>query len=465
LRKFFWSLDIKQKLILIITLTSTIALLIAFIAFSANNLLVFQRKQQHKLLVLARVVADNSQAAVAFNDAAAAGELLGALKAEPNIEGAAIYKLDRIFARYRNPGFPEILPAEPPPVRYAKFRFYIYAPIILEDRKIGAVYLKVNTRETAELIQGYLLYGVIIIAICIAAAYIVGQRLQKTISEPIEDLTELTSSVSQTKNFSLRATKKSNDELGQLVERFNEMLAEIQRGQEALINSNEALTRSNRDLEQFAHVASHDLQEPLRMVINYVELLESRWKNGDYAETDKYLEFIVEGASRSRQLINDLLEYSRARYEGKLPGVESETILKNALGNLKFSIAESGAKITNDPMPVITADPVKIAQVFQNLISNAIKFKKQEPLQIHVGAREKDDEWLFSVRDNGIGIDASHIDKIFVIFKRLHSRKNYPGNGIGLAICKKIVEQHGGRIWVESQVGQGCTFYFTIPRI
>jgi PAS domain S-box-containing protein len=224
------------------------------------------------------------------------------------------------------------------------------------------------------------------------------------------------------------------------------------------------LARSNEELQQFAYVASHDLQEPLRMITSYLELLERRYQGQLDERANTFIAYAVDGAMRMQALIQDLLSYSRVGTRGKtLKLVDSEAIVQNALTNLRVAIAESGAAITCDRLPQVPGDPIQLTQVFQNLIGNAIKFRRNEPPQIQVGIQKTNSDWLFSVQDNGIGIDAKYIDRIFIIFQRLHSRTDYSGTGIGLAVCKKIVERHGGKIWVDSQPGQGSTFYFTIP--
>jgi light-regulated signal transduction histidine kinase (bacteriophytochrome) len=241
-------------------------------------------------------------------------------------------------------------------------------------------------------------------------------------------------------------------------------ITDRKQAEEALRRSAEDLARSNKDLEQFAYVASHDLQEPLRAVTGFVQLLQQQYGKQLDAKANDYIGYTVDGAKRMQTLIADLLTYSRVGSRSReLKPTDTAASLKRALENLTASIGESAAEITHGELPTVQADEAQLVQLFQNLVGNAIKFRGPEPPKIHVEARRNHDHWLFSVRDNGIGMNPEFSDRIFMIFQRLHSRKKYAGTGIGLAICKKIVERHGGQIWVESQPDQGATFYFTLP--
>jgi light-regulated signal transduction histidine kinase (bacteriophytochrome) len=225
------------------------------------------------------------------------------------------------------------------------------------------------------------------------------------------------------------------------------------------------LKRSNDELQQFAYVASHDLQEPLRMVASYTQLLAKRYKGRLDSDADEFIAYAVDGSSRMQGLIQDLLTYSRAGTNGKeLHKISSENALGEALANLRATIKEVGAVVTHDSLPAITTDDTQLAQVFQNLVGNAIKYRSAEVPRVHVSAKKNGgNEWIFSVRDNGLGIDPQYFERIFVIFQRLHGQKEFKGTGIGLAICKKILERMGGRIWVESQPEKGSTFFFALP--
>jgi PAS domain S-box-containing protein len=241
-------------------------------------------------------------------------------------------------------------------------------------------------------------------------------------------------------------------------------ITERKKDDEVLARYARDLVRSNAELEQFAYVASHDLQEPLRMVSSYLKLIERRYKGKLDSDADEFIEFAVDGATRMKALINDLLTYSRiGTGKQELQWTDTQAVLNQVLADLRPTIEDSGAVVTSDPLPTLVAVEGQLDQLFQNLISNAIKFSSEKPPEIHIGAERVNNTWLFSVRDNGMGIDPQHAERIFVLFQRLQSRGQYPGTGIGLAICKKIVDYHGGRIWVESSPGQGATFYFTIP--
>jgi signal transduction histidine kinase len=226
----------------------------------------------------------------------------------------------------------------------------------------------------------------------------------------------------------------------------------------------EELARSNRDLEQFAYVASHDLQEPLRMVAMYTQLLAERYRGKLDGQADKYIHYAVDGALRMQTLVQDLLAFSRAgRAETKMTQVNCSLLMKQVLKNLEAAIRESKAEIVQGNLPSVLANATQLQQVFQNLVGNAIKFRGRETPKISISARHASGEWLFEVSDNGIGIAPEHTDRIFVIFQRLHTREEYPGNGIGLSICKKIIERHSGRIWVTANDHGGATFHFTLP--
>ena len=240
--------------------------------------------------------------------------------------------------------------------------------------------------------------------------------------------------------------------------------AEIQQKEQALSEVNRDLKRSNAELEQFAYVTSHDLQEPLRMIVNYLQLLERRYKGRLDADADDFIFFAVDGGRRMQTLISDLLAYSRVGTKGQpFAPTDCNDVVRRAFANLHTIVAETGARIDCGKLPAVLADSSQLVQLFQNLIGNALKYRSDRPPQITLSAERRPNEWLFSVEDNGIGIEQQYFEQVFVIFQRLHTSAQYPGTGIGLSVCKKIVERHGGAIWVSSEFGRGATFYFTLP--
>jgi PAS domain S-box-containing protein len=286
-----------------------------------------------------------------------------------------------------------------------------------------------------------------------------------TTSRAMGQLTTLSALRADGEEFPMEASISQSEVRGQKV--FTVILRDItarKRAEETLQQTAEELARSNKDLDQFASVISHDLQEPLRSVSGFVQLLQKKYTNQLDSEADTFIGYAVDGTRRMETLIKDLLAYSRVSTRRRIPVLsDAGAALGEALKSLRESIGETGAEITHSELPTVWADPSQLIQLFQNLIGNALKFHGETPPKIHVDACRNEDHWVFSVRDNGIGIAPQFQDQIFEIFRRLHTQKQYAGTGVGLAICKKIVERYGGRTWVESQPGQGATFSFTLP--
>jgi PAS domain S-box-containing protein len=593
-------IPIKQKLMVLIMATTTAALLLAGIGIVAADSLLFRSYLKRDLSALARMVADNSTAALAFNDPRSAAETLAALRAKPHLVAACIYRADgTMLAKYSRPdsrlGCPPVdLQDE---LRFTNTGLIVSRGIFLSGRRTGTLSLLYDLDEVSERMQ---LYGATVLVVLLFSsviAFLLSSKLRGVIATPISRLVRATTSVSETGDYSVRAQKLSGDELGVLVDRFNEMLAGIQsrdshlrmvlaEREEALrdaekarerfrfmaesmpqkiftatpsgardyfnrqwteftglpfeqienwgwtqsihpddveadvrswrqsietgepfhfqhrlrradgayrwhltrahamrdeqgnismwIGSNtdiheqkereEELRMANEDLQQFAYSASHDLQEPIRNVAVYSEIVAKRYYNLLDADGRQFLGFLTEGGRRMVTLINDLLAYTRAGVvDDKTAAVDSSVALQLALSSLAEAVRENGASVTHDPLPQVYMGESHLQQLFQNLIGNALKYRKEDPPQIHISAVDQGTAWRFSVHDNGIGIDPTYKEKIFGVFKRLHRDQKYSGTGIGLAICQRVVERYGGRIWVESSPGQGATFYFTVP--
>ncbi|MBT8339478.1 MAG: HAMP domain-containing protein [Desulfatitalea sp.] len=313
-------------------------------------------------------------------------------------------------------------------------------------------------------------------AAVIFMAFVATVTLSHRLSSPIRELTTAAGYVAAG-DLNRRVGITSKDEVGQLAAAFNQMIdslgksyhqlemevAERQRAQNELGMKNDELQRSNQELEQFAYVASHDLQEPLRKVGSYMALISDRYGHALDEDAREFIGYAVDGARRMKQMINDLLTFSRVGTQARpLASTDVNQVIATVYRDLELLIRENQASVTHDPMPTILSDESQLTQLFHNLISNAIKFRNEAPPRIHISAAKKPGQWVFSVRDDGIGIDPRFHDRIFHIFQRLHARDRYEGTGIGLAICKKIVERHGGQIQLESKPGEGSTFSFTI---
>ncbi len=354
-------------------------------------------------------------------------------------------------------------------------------------------------------------------AILFSASMVFGYFLSRRITNPLQDLNQAASQFGAG-NFSTRVNINNSNEVGvfgaafnqmannieQLLDRNQKLVTELQdfnqklearvedrtrdlkkarlaaeknlqnlqmemiyrkRAQEELAQKAKDLQRSNQDLQQFAYVASHDLQEPLRMVASYLQLLEQRYEGKLDDDAHEFINYAVDGAARMKKLINDLLDFSRVGTRANpLEPTDLNAVIGRVRANLHMRIEETNALVISDELPTLPADPPQMVQLFQNLIDNAIKFRAGQAPRVHITAEENEDEWIISVADNGIGIDPQYFERIFVIFQRLHTRAEYPGTGIGLAIAQRIIERHNGRIWVDSSPGEGTTFHFALPK-
>lgn len=486
-KKRFYDLPVRSKLLALILLSNGVTLLVTMVAILAYDSYDYAEQKVQDLRTQAEIIGNTTTAALSFNDVAAATEDLAALKAKPTILAGALYDADgKLFASYSKDN---VKHAFPPPessgYRFGGGEVILFHRIAENAETIGTVYLRADLHHLDRTLK---YAGILLLAMLIALgiSLLISTRMQNFITRPIMEIVRVAQAVINKKNYALRANKLSNDEIGSLTDAFNLMLAHIQERDLRLLSANRSLqgeieerrqaqenlkrkmqelARSNAELEQFAYVSSHDLQEPLRMVASYTQLLEKRYADKFDEKGLTFLHYIVDGAKRMQQLIDDLLMFSRVGSRGKeLQPLSIQEPLNAALFNLKAAIQESGARITCNSYPHVMGDASQLTQLFQNLISNAIKFRGEKPVEIQIDVTSQNEFWLFAVIDNGIGIDKEHYERIFVIFQRLHGRTEYPGTGIGLAICKKIIERHGGRIWVESAAGHGSTFYFTLRK-
>jgi signal transduction histidine kinase len=459
---------IRQRLMSILRLTSGVVVVLTCACFLAYEFLTFRHTTRTNLSTLGRIIATNTTASLAFRNESDAREILSALRAEPHVVGAALYdKEGKLFAHYPADAPAAAFPPAPAPDGYRFEHSHLagFEPVAQEgNARLGTLYLRSDLTAVYGTLRVAGAVAVLVTGVSMLVAFLLAASLQGTISRPILALAETAKSVSDRHDYSVRAPSAGKDEVGVLTDAFNQMLSRIEGQDQSLRKVITELDRSNKELEQFAYVASHDLQEPLRMVGSYVQLLGKRYRGKLDADADEFIAYALDGALRMQRLIEDLLAYSRVGTRGAaFVPTDANAALQAALASLKLAIEECDAAVTSDALPTVPADPGQLEHLFLNLVSNAVKFRGAEPPLVHISAARADGGWRFSVQDNGIGIEPQYFERIFVIFQRLHARADYPGTGIGLAIAKKIVERHGGHIWVESQLGRGATFCFTLP--
>jgi signal transduction histidine kinase len=486
---------IRRKLVAIAMVTSAAALLLAGTGIIFADTLLFRGYLERDLSALARIAADNCSAALVFDDPRTASDVLHSLRARPHLEAACTYRPNgTVFATYIRNGSRNPCPV----VRgrndlsLSASQVTVSVPVAVQDRFVGSLTLLYDLGEIAERMRIYGGTVLLVLLVSSAIAFLLSARLRAIIVTPLAQLVEATTAVSSTGDYGVRVRRISSDELGTLTDAFNEMLTRIQgrdrelmqallsreealkesrsaRDQLARLNadleqSNEKLAQSNEDLERFAFVASHDLQEPLRMITLFSQLLVRTAAGPAGEETGTYVRNIVAAAKRMRELLTDLLAYTDigAPAAGTVKPVDLNRTMEHVLANLKAAIDESHAVVSSDELPSLRVHEGHFISLFQNLISNAVKYRSDSPPEIHVRYQHANGVLRFAVTDNGIGIDPEYHAKIFVAFKRLHGQ-TIAGTGIGLAICQRVVDRYHGHIRVESQAGRGAEFIFTLP--
>jgi signal transduction histidine kinase len=478
---------IRRKLVLILMLTTGGALLLAGVGLLSLDYFRFRQEMVTDLEALAEIIAQNSTASVTFRDTQAARETLSALGAKSSVLAAALYNEDgSAFATWSRSGRTSRIPLRPEPdgSRFRGGSLLLFEPVVLNGKRIGTVYLESGLSQVRARLR---LRAATVIAVFLAAALAAlgfSSTLQALISRPILDLAGTARAVSERNDYTLRAEKTSADELGRLVDAFNQMLVQIEERDTALLaakddlehrvqdrtqelqTANVELRQSNRELDDFAYIASHDLKEPLRGIHNYSMFLLEDY--GDKLDGDgkAKLETLMRLTRRMEVLIDSLLQFSRlGRVDLAMDDIDLGQIVAEVLDSLDINLREEGVEVrVPRPLPVVHADRARVGEIFYNLIVNAVRYNDKPRKWIEIGWLEEDPP-VFYVRDNGIGIQEKHFDSIFRIFKRLHSREKFGGGtGAGLTIVKKIVERHSGRIWLDSIPGEGTTFYFTLAK-
>ena len=459
--------SLRTKLGAITTVTLALALGLVYAILSQNERRTYEALLARDLPTLARETEYNCRAPLAFGDRKSAEATLSALREDERIVAAVLFGNDgAAFATYRRTGFSGALPARAPAgegVEQQPGQVRVVRRVALEGEPLGTLYIASDLHDVDEMLERFAGLMLLVMLGSSGLALVLSSGLQRGILDKVQRLSRAAHAVTLEHDYAVRVEGDGRDELGRLIEAVNAMLHQIQLRDAELEAQARELARSNADLEQFAYVASHDLQEPLRVINSYTQLLGSRYTELFDERARKYMEFVTDSATHMQQLIEDLLAYSRLGRDWQPTDVRADEALDQALRNLRASLDEAHAQVEREPLPVVRANATYLTQLFQNLLSNAIKFRAEAAPVIQVGAVRTAEGWQFHVKDNGIGIAGDYHQKIFALFKRLHPRSRYPGTGIGLGFCQKIVKLHGGRMWLSSAAGEGSTFYFTIP--
>lgn len=480
----FRAMPIKRKLRVIFVLTTALALGLAGIGIVAADTVLFRRYLERDLRTFAQIIGDNSTGALSFDDPKVANDTLAALRSRANVQTACLFQTTgNRLGIYTRPGYRGNCPApEGEHIQEVDGALEVSHQIYLRGTHVGALTLRYDLTEIRDRIRVYGLAVVTALLLSSGIALVLSSRLRALIAEPILELASAANAVAETRDYTIRARKLSQDEVGEMADALNQMLEGIQSRDEDLRNalttqrhtmsqlttlnadlkrSNTELARSNQDLERFAFIASHDLQEPLRMITTYSQLLIS--ERPENLHEGQYVGHIVSGTKRMRELLSDLLSYTEVVGASQQPAsaVDLNSVLSQVQETLRARISETAAQIDVAPLPTVRAHENRMFSLFLNLIGNALKYHGEQRPHIRIWCEESEEEFSFAVADNGMGIAPEYHEKIFEAFKRLHGRE-IAGTGIGLAICQRIVERYGGRIWVKSDVGAGATFRFTL---
>ncbi|MDB5273439.1 MAG: hypothetical protein JWO58_1806 [Chitinophagaceae bacterium] len=464
----------------VIFLVSGIMLFVTCSSFFAYEFYTFRQTTIQKLSTLGEIISTNSTAALAFQNNEDAQEILTALKAEPHIVAACLYDKDgHLFSQY-----PSILPLHALPVKPETkgFQFvnsYLegFQPVMQGSKQLGTLYLK---SDLGAMYERFKLYGIItalVVAASLLLAYLLSQILQKSISSPILALAETAKAISDNGDYSVRAIKLGNDELGSLTDAFNLMLVQIHNQNQTLSEFNQTLEQKvkdrtieletvNKELDSFSYSISHDLRAPIRAINNYINILLEDYTGQLDDEAKRLINIVISNSQKMGTLIDDLLSFAKLGRKDLTKTSFSMKLLVESVWEDAYRLEQNRTiEFILDELPDTYAEKATIQQVWINLISNALKYsRKQEKTVIQISWEDQDKEIIYFIKDNGIGFDMQYYDKLFGVFQRLHSPQEFEGTGVGLAIVQRIIEKHGGKIWATSKPNEGSTFYFSLPK-
>lgn len=470
---------IPKKLITVILLTSGAVLLLTSISFFVSEFITFRQTTLRQLSTLGEIIAANSTAALAFESREDADEILSALKAEKHIIAAGLYdKEGKLFSHYPLDLPTAVLPTqiETTGYQFKNGALEGYQQVFQGQKFLGTFYLKSDMDAMYEQFQFHGIIAVLVIILSFIVAYLLSKTMQQSISKPILALAETAKAVSDRKDYSVRASKLGNDEIGLLTDAFNQMLTQIQEQNAEITRFNQKLEQSvkertheldlaNKELEAFSYSISHDLRAPLRSVNGYAQILNEDY--GDKIDDDgkRVIRVIIGSAKRMGQLIDDLLDFSRmGRKEVIKTKINMDSFVRGVVDELLENEKNRDIRVDIKPLGVYLVDANMIRQVWVNLISNAFKYsRKKEISWIEIGSIILDKEVTYFVKDNGAGFNMEYAHKLFGVFQRLHKESDFEGTGVGLALSKRIIDRHQGRMWAESKPDIETTFYFSIP--
>ena len=479
--------SIRRKLVTAMMLTSTTVLVLAGAALIVYDVVSSRRALAGALTTRAEILAANSTAALAFDNAEDATQVLASLKTDPGMVVAALYDgRGRLFATFRADAPATVFPRAPARqgAWFERGAVVVHRPVVEEGRVLGTIYLQSDLRVLAGRLRVFTLAVLLATAGSVAVAFVLSTWLQRGIASPIRTLADAARRVSEGKEYSVRASVVSDDELGLLTRAFNEMLGELQQ-RDAALRASEARLRqlngdlerrvqvrtaeleaSNRELEAFSYSVSHDLRAPVRHIDGFADLLRRQSASGLNDKALHYVETISESAKHMGELIDDLLSFSRmGRSEMQQTSVSLDRIVADARATLSAELAGREIVWSISPFPEVPGDPAMLHLAFTNLLSNAVKYTRgRTPARITIAADENEDEVVLFVQDNGAGFDMAYKDKLFGVFQRLHAAEEFEGTGIGLANVRRIIQRHGGRVWAEGHLGQGATFFVALPK-
>jgi signal transduction histidine kinase len=478
LSRLFKNTPIQRKLMIVIMLTSGTVLLITTSAFFAYEFQTFRQESAQQLSTLGKIISANSTASLAFDSREDANEILSALKAEPHIVVACLYdKEGNLFSHY-----PTFLPLnsfpkkqEPNGFNFTTSHLEGYQSVVQGTRRLGTLYLR---SDLGAMDERFRLYGIIALLVVTAStffSYLLSKILQKGISKPILALAETAKAISERHDYSVRAPKIGKDELGSLTDAFNYMLVQIEDQNKVLSEFNQTLEENvkkrtveletaNKEMESFSYSISHDLRAPLRAIHGYTSILSDTYKGSDEDEANRLMKIITNNTSKMAQLIDDLLAFSKlGRKELRKEKISMRMIVENVWSELYRMEGNRSVEFVLKDLGEVYADIPTIKQVWVNLISNALKYSKnKERTIIEIYSEEKGDEMIYFVKDNGNGFDMKYYHKLFGVFQRLHSNKEFEGTGVGLAIVQRIISKHGGKVWADAKLNEGATFCFSL---